>query len=302
MMPTFIRKLGDGSAMFTLLPIAAFLAAACQATALPAVVNSAPAVRTGFFANGDLRLSYQLDLPARNGTVGAVVFAHGSGRQTKESCRFLAHGFVTRGFATLCYDKRGVGDSMGSFVFVGANDSIPVFDDLASDMAAGVEWLRSQPEIDPARVGLAGVSQAGWIIPIAAAKSKPAFMIMLVGPTVSVGIEGFYSRIVEHGNAPVEEGYRQLQSFTGFHGFDPKPVLEKLDVPGLWLLGAEDRSIPTPATVAILDQLIAAGRPFSRVVFPGVGHDLSRAPLWPEIDRWLSSISIGSQVGGGARR
>ena len=42
-----------------------------------------------------------------------------------------------------------------------------------------------------------------------------------------------------------------------------KPVLEKLDVPGLWLLGGEDRSIPTPATVRILDQLIASGRPFS---------------------------------------
>jgi pimeloyl-ACP methyl ester carboxylesterase len=242
----------------------------------------------GFFTNGDVRLSYRLDLPESSGPVGAVVFGHGSGQQTKDSCRSLANGFLARGFATLCFDKRGVGQSTGTFVLVGARDSIPVFDDLASDIAAGVAFLRTRPEINPARIGLAGVSQAGWIVPLAAQKSRPAFMVLLVGPTVSVGIEGFYSRLVEDTSAPVEDGYKQLPSFTGFHGFDPKPVLEALDVPGLWLLGGADRSIPTPATAAILDQLIASGKPYSHVIFPGFGHNLGGAPLWPEIDRWLA--------------
>jgi pimeloyl-ACP methyl ester carboxylesterase len=263
--------------------------AACQEAVTPTAASGGAAeTTTGFFTNGDVRLSYRLDVPAHTSKVGAVVFGHGSGEQTKQSCRFLADGFLRRGFATLCYDKRGVGESTGTFVFVGARDSIPVFDDLAGDLAAGAAFLRTHAEIDPARIGLAGVSQAGWIVPIAAAKAQPAFMILLVGPTVSVGVEGFYSRIVEHGGGSPEEGYRQLPSFTGFHGFDPKPVLERLDVPGLWLLGGDDRSIPTPATVAILDQLIAAGRPFARVVFPGFGHNLGGAPFWPEIDSWLA--------------
>ena len=260
----------------------------CGSAAAPPFEPRGAETHNGFFVSGDVRLSYRLDLPARTGRVGAVVFGHGSGRQHKGSCRFLADGFLSRGFATLCYDKRGVGESTGTFVFVGANDSIPVFDDLASDLAAGVEFLRSHPDINAARIGLAGVSQAGWIVPIAATKSRPAFMILLVGPTVSVGVEGFYSRIVEHGGGSVEEGYRQLPSFSGYHGFDPKPVLDKLDVPGLWLLGGEDRSIPTPETVGILDGLIGSGRPYARVVFPGVGHDLSGAPIWTEIDRWLA--------------
>ena len=267
---------------------AAFVCLACGSAQLPAAQARPADTKIGFYDNGEVRLSYRLDLPARTGRVPAVVFGHGSGRQHKGSCRFLADHFLSRGFATLCYDKRGVGESTGTFVFVGANDSIPVFDDLASDLAAGVAFLRSQPEIDSARIGLAGVSQAGWIVPIAAAESKPAFMILLVGPTVSVGVENFYSRIVEHGSGTLDDGYRQLPKFGGFHGFDPRPVLEKLDVPGLWLLGGVDRSIPTPATVAILDQLIASGRPFARVVFPESGHDLSGAPIWPEIDRWLA--------------
>jgi len=268
----------------------ALIIAACGPARTPTAATVASGSSTGFFTNGDVRLSYRLDLPERRGPVGAVVFGHGSGEQTKGSCRFLADRFLARGLATLCFDKRGVGESTGTFVFVGAKDSIPVFDDLASDMAAGVAFLRTRPEIDPKRIGLAGVSQAGWIIPLAAQKSHPAFMVLMVGPTVSVGIEGFYSRIVEFSNASVEEGYKQLPSFNGFHGFDPKPVLESLNVPGLWLLGGEDRSIPTPATVAILDQLIASGRPYARVVFPGFGHDLFRAPYWPEIDKWLAKI------------
>ena len=212
----------------------AVIVAACQSAATPTRATAAPGSTTGFFNSGDVRLHYRLDIPEGPGPFGAVVFGHGSGLQTKESCRFLADGFLQRRFATLCFDKRGVGQSTGTYVFVGARDSIPVFDDLASDMAAGVALLRTRPEIDPKRIGLAGVSQAGWIIPLAAQKSRPAFMVLMVGPTVSVGIEGFYSRIVEETNAPVEEGYKQLPSFDGFHGFDPKPVLEAIDVPGLW--------------------------------------------------------------------
>lgn len=255
----------------------------------PTAPSSASGQSSGFFTNGQVQLSYRLDVPAHSGPVGAVVFGHGSGLQTKNSCRFLADGFLSRGFATLCFDKRGVGQSTGQFINIGPQNSTAVFGDLASDMAAGVAFLRSRPEIDPNRIGLAGVSQAGWIVPIAAAKTGPAFMLLIVGPTVSVGVEHFYSNIVEVTNLPVDEGYRQLASFNGPHGFDPKPVLASLNVPGLWLLGGEDRSIPTPATVAVLDELIASGKPYTHVVFPGFGHNLSAAPTWPEIDRWLTT-------------
>lgn len=261
---------------------------ACGQSATPTAPSSVSGQSSGFFTNGHVQLSYRLDLPAYSGPVGAVVFGHGSGLQTKNSCRSLADGFLSRGFATLCFDKRGVGQSTGQYIPAIPQNSAAVFEDLSSDIAAGVAFLRSRPEIDPNRIGLAGVSQAGWIVPLAAQKSNAAFMLVIVGPTVSYGLEIFYSSIVEGTNAPVEDGYKALPSFTGLHGFDPRPVLESLNVPGLWLLGGEDRSIPTPATVAILDQLIASGQPYTHVVFPGVGHNLP--PSWPDIDQWLAKI------------
>ena len=263
---------------------------ACGHAATPTAPSSAVTQRTGFFSSGGVQLSYRLDVPAHTAPVGAVVFGHGSGTQTKDSCRIfgVADGFLARGYATLCFDKRGVGQSTGQFINVTPQNSAAVFEDLSSDLAAAVAFLRARPEIDPNRIGLAGASQAGWIVPLAAQKSNAAFMVLIVGPTVSYGVENFYSSIVEVTNAPVEEGYRQLPFFNGVHGFDPKPVLESLNVPGLWLLGGEDRSIPTPATVAILDQLIASGKPYTHVVFPGVGHNLP--PSWPDIDQWLAKI------------
>ena len=272
--------------------LAAVVGVACGKQASTPTAPSAPSVNitTGFFTSGGVQLNYRLDVPSRSGPVPAVVFGHGSGLATKDSCRGfgLADGFVARGYATLCFDKRGVGQSTGQFVQPIPSTSTAVFEVLSSDIAAGVEFLRGRPDIDRNRIGLAGGSQAGWILPLAAQKSNAAFMLIIVGPTVSYGLEIFYSSIVEVTNAPVEEGYKALPFFSGIHGFDPKPVLESINVPGLWLLGGEDRSIPTPATVAILDQLIASGKPYSHVVFPGMGHNLP--PSWPDIDRWLASI------------
>ena len=270
------------------LTIGALVSTVCGAASIPTNARVPAASLSGFFDSIDARIGYRLDIPARTGPVGAVVFGHGSGRMTRESCRFLATGFLDRGFATLCFDKRGVGESTGQYSGVGTRNSVRMFELLAADIAAAVRLVRGQSGIDGTRVGLVGASQAGWIIPLAAAEARPAFMILLVGPTVSVGEENFYSDLVENSALALEDAYAKLPSFDGDRGFDPRPVLESLNVPGLWLLGADDRSIPTPATVAILDDLAAnKGRPFARVVFPGVGHDLSTAPVWAEIDRWL---------------
>jgi dienelactone hydrolase len=245
---------------------------------------------TGRFANGEVQLSFQLDTPAGRPPFPAVVVGHGSGRTRKEDCRGLANQMLRRGYATLCFDKRGVGDSTGDYVNVGTFDSEARFPLLASDLAAGVEFLRADRRIDRRRVGLMGPSQAGWIIPLAAQRSTPAFMILLVGPTVSVGEEMYYSKFAEQTTTPLAELAGVTAKYTGPRGFDPRPVLETLNVPGLWLLGDADRSIPVPETLAILDDLRSRGRPFTRIVYQGVGHDMRGADFWRDVDRWLADL------------
>ena len=61
---------------------------------------------------------------------------------------------------------------------------------------------------------------------------------------------------------------------TGPSGFDPRPFLAQMTVPGLWAYGGADRSIPGDESRAVLSSLRGQGKDFTVVVFPGAGHGL----------------------------
>jgi dienelactone hydrolase len=244
----------------------------------------------GTFPSTGANLSYALDLPAGPGPFPAFVMGHGSGRVTKDDVRILSGRLVAEGYAVLRYDKRGVGDSTGVYSNVGVFNSESMISLLADDMAAGVRFLRTRPEIDGRRIGLVGVSQAGWIMPLAARRADVRCMVLIVGPTVSVGVENYYSDLAEGTATGYDEMSAQLATYPGPHGYDPRPHLEALSTPGLWILGAEDRSIPTRETVAILQELARAGRPYRWVVYEGVGHNLGGRNTVPDIVDFLRSL------------
>ena len=109
-----------------------------------------------------------------------------------------------------------------------------MFAQLASDVAAAARFLRSQPMIDPARVGLTGVSQAGWILPVASRQlGGVAFKVLLAGPVCSVGLENYYSDMVEFSAGSLEDAYARLPAYRGPAGFDSVPVLQSIDTPTL---------------------------------------------------------------------
>src|SRR5688500_14888601 len=154
------------------------LLAGCRAAAQP---------MPRFFENAGAQLAFTLDLPAGRPPFPAIVLGHGSGRTTRDQLTFLATRLTRYGFAVLRFDKRGVGASTGAYVNVGVRDSPERFALLASDVAAGVRFLRTRREIDGRRIGLAGGSQAGWILPHAARElGDAAFVLVLAGPVCSV--------------------------------------------------------------------------------------------------------------------
>ena len=276
----------------TALALVALLGAGCGGgdTGAP----SAPSIpgTSDTFPSGDIRLAYALDLPAGPGPFPAIVMGHGSGPVTRQQQVSLSLGFIQAGFAVLRYDKRGVGGSGGAYEVAGnVANSERMFPILAGDMLAGVEFLKTRPEIDPSRIGLFGVSQAGWIIPLAASRSPDVkFMILVVGPTVSVGVENYYSSLVENQpSASLDDAYARSRVYSGPHGFDPRPTLESLSTPGLWLLGGVDRSIPTPLTVEVLQSLQDSGRPYRWVVYPGADHNLAGVGFMSDAIRFLEA-------------
>ena len=131
------------------------------------------------FTSGDITLAGTLVLPDGPKPHPSVVLFHGSGPQKRNL--FTARWFAAEGIAALAYDKRGVGESGGDF------RKVP-FMELCDDGLAAIRYLKSRKEIDARRIGVWGLSQGGWLGPLAASRSADiAFVIAVSGPGVSPG-------------------------------------------------------------------------------------------------------------------
>jgi pimeloyl-ACP methyl ester carboxylesterase len=122
-------------------------------------------------------LAGTLRLPARNGKAPypVVVVLAGSGPNPRGGFPPLVDRLTEAGIATLDYDKRGIGQSSGSFL-----DTMEV---MERDAAAALRYLRSRPEIDGRRIALLGLSQGGVVGPAVAAEDQGiAALVMLSGP------------------------------------------------------------------------------------------------------------------------
>jgi pimeloyl-ACP methyl ester carboxylesterase len=129
------------------------------------------------FASGDVELAGTLRVPAGARGGGAVALVHGSGPQTRDGpfggyLRAIAEHFAAAGVVVLTYDKRGCGNSSGEW-------ETASFADLAADACAAVDVLRAVDGVE--RVGLWGSSQAGWILPLAAAERELATVMVVSG-------------------------------------------------------------------------------------------------------------------------
>jgi len=217
------------------------------------------------------------DRPVR----AAVVFIHGSGKQTRNL--ELAQRFADAGIAALVYDKRGAGQSGGEYEGQQSvsEQNISL---LADDAVAALDALAKQPGMQGVPLGLAGISQAGWIAPLAAVRSHGAvkFLLLWSGPVCKVSEEDIYSIYTRDADARIAPSYSQALSsrqeryvWPDFLGVDtdPSTSLAQLAIPGLWIFSDNDASIPVDLSIGRLQVLRAAGKRYDYVLFSGLGHN-----------------------------
>lgn len=236
--------------------------------------------RAAAFAAGDDRIAGRLVRPAGKGPFPAVVVVPGSVRATRDTYDLWAMFFASRGFAVLSYDRPGVGASTGTYVQAATEGNLH---ELAAVADAGAEWLARQPDVDHARIGLTGGSQAGWTIPLAASESHDvAFAAIQSGPGMSVGRQLAYAKVTLQGGRvppPTPAQVRAALAGVAESGYDPRPGLRKLAIPILWQLGAADKRMYTPETLADLGAIIeAGGHDYAVDVYRGAAHSLRVAP------------------------
>lgn len=235
------------------------------------------------YRSGMLTLAGVAMLPDGGSHPGAV-FVHGSGssdRRNKwyqEISRYLAG----HGVAVLLPDKRGCHESEGDWRKAD-------FNDLATDSIAGIRALSGFKEVDQRRVGLVGVSQGGWIAPLAACGGSAAFVVSLSGATVTP-LESFryeHKQDLREKGLPATLSYvsfplaslvlrRRWQRWPDVKDFDSMPLWEALPVPAFFAFGDEDQNVPVRDSLRRLTaSLNKTGRQdFLVRVFHGSGHGL----------------------------
>jgi uncharacterized protein len=246
------------------------------------------------FTCGGARLRGTIYLPEKTGKHPAVIWLHGSGEQPRLTYGPLISDYVDDGIAFFTYDKRGAGESEGDC----CPDVYGHFNLVTADAVGAVKAATSYREIDPNHVGFLGASAAGWIAPRAAEKSRRiAFMALASAGVLQHSLVAKYEEFAGGSESdkprPSEaEIAKKLASFDR-SGFDPRPYLERLKVPALWLYGGADRNVPPVQSVAELRRIKRERKKdWTIAVFSGAGHGLFDTPptdpdAAPTAERWV---------------
>lgn len=172
-----------------------------------------------------IKLAGTLTTPQTGGPFPAAILISGSGPQDRDEALLghkpflvLADYLTRQGLAVLRFDDRGVGKSTGEFAKATSAD-------FATDVLAGVEYLKTRKEIDSKKIGLIGHSEGGLIAPMVAAQSADAaFIVLMAGP----GISG-------------------------------EEILKKVQCPVLAINGEKDLQVPPQENLAAIAQGLKAG-------------------------------------------
>lgn len=163
----------------------------------------------------DVLLKGTLTVPSSNeGSLPAILILAGSGKLNRDAnaargkfqfnlYRDLAGHLSTLGFATLRYDKRGVGESEGNFESTGLWDAV-------TDAQNALEFLASHPGIDPQRLIVLGHSE-GCIVGTALSERRPFNGLILLS-----GGGGGLRESLDHQR---QQLYSELKQAKGLQGF-----------------------------------------------------------------------------------
>jgi dienelactone hydrolase len=283
------------------------LLAAVLAVSSPAP-TAAPSGDVTFTSHG-VTLHGTVVAPAEGGPAPGIVLVHGSGEHDRDDYRAEAEAFAKAGVATLIYGKRTEGYSLFERDY-----SV-----LADDALAAVQALRSRPGVDPGRVGVWGLSEGGWVAPLAASKSQDVSFVVTVGANgispdrqQAWALENYLRRGGVTGSLVDMVASTNMRTLAGAGafpeaGYDPVPVLERVKVPVLGLWGDLDRLTPPGEAMRIFRETLerTGNRQYTLKVFPAAQHGLRRttdgfdkldgfAPGYLEfVGGWVTGLAAG---------
>ena len=175
-----------------------------------------------------------------------------------------------QGYVVFSLDNRGTprrGRDFGGALY-GRQGTVEVDDQLR-----GVEWLKSQPWVDPARIGVHGWSNGGYMTLMLLARTR-AYACGAAGAPVSdwALYDTHYTERYMGLPAANPDGYRAARVLEHVDG------LVGAGAPKLLLVhGMADDNVLFGNSTAVMSALQQRGQPFELMAYPGAKHGLSGA-------------------------
>ena len=239
-----------------------------------------------------------LTLPPGPGPHPGVVWVHGSGKTPRHESMFFPRYLADLGFALLSFDKRGVGESEGRYAMPdGSTFTESFLRRRGADVASAMNALRKHPRIVDAPVGLIGVSQAGWVMPVAASQTDCSFTVSLAGGATPLSQEIYFSELTDELRSdaslmPIERALEKVRARTA-EDHDWSDDFAAQRCPGLWLYGLNDRINPSRLAIEVLERVKAEhGKEFTIVSFPEGSHPLFESRLGGREERLVAERHV----------
>ena len=228
-------------------------------------------------AKAGATLAGTLTVP-KGGAKRVMIMVTGSGPENRDEevayhkpFAVIADRLARAGIATLRYDDRGVGNS------VGGETKHTTSLDVAEDAIAGIEWLRAQKRFK--KVGLLGHSEGGLIAFMLAAQKKVDFIVSLAGPAVRGDSIMLYQARTSGNpftkNITVENLRNMMKTNTWvsyFMDYDPTDNITNTKCPVLALNGSKDCQVPADMNIPVLRRLLAKNKKAVVKEYEGLNH------------------------------
>ncbi len=169
------------------------------------------------------------------------------------------------GYVVFSLDNRGTprrGRDFGGALY-GVQGTVEVTDQLK-----GVEWLKRQPWVDGARIGVQGWSNGGYMTLMLLAKASDQYACGVAGaPVTDWGLyDTHYTERYMNLPAANPDGYREGRILTHIDG---------LTSPLLLIHGMADDNVLFTHSTNLMSALQKRGQPFELMTYPGAKHGLS---------------------------
>ncbi len=237
--------------------------------------------------NANAKLSGTLTYPVGynpNKKVPVVIMVTGSGSQNRDEEVFghkpflvIADYLAKCGIASLRYDDRGVGKSVGGDVMNATSK------DFAEDADCGLQWLRDSGKFG--KVGVLGHSEGGMIAFMLAADKKADFIVSMAGP----GIKGD-TLLAEQQNAllklkgiPANVSVNTVRKEMSmqpqkpwlqyFVDYNPETDLKKITIPVMAINGSYDAQVISESNLGNIRRLLNDKNPKNLIKeYTGLNH------------------------------